>query len=179
LETPLEENFEFFRGTLSTMAGNQSPQPVLLNNCLTLGFCPHCGRSNPSMVMPNQANWITTIACDGAQRMWEIYMCTTCGKLVVAFAISGPGSQVSEIYPIRKYVAAEIPEKLKEFLSQAIRSVHTPAGAVMLCASAVEAMLKEKGYEEGTLNQRIDKAVEDHLLTKEMGTWATPRRFGC
>jgi hypothetical protein len=41
----------------------------------------------------------------------------------------------------------------------------------MLCASAVDAMLKEKGYEEGTLNQRIDKAVEDHLLTKEMGTW--------
>jgi hypothetical protein len=105
--------------------------------------------------------------------MWGIYMCTTCGKLVVAFGVSGPGSQVSEIYPIPKYVAAEIPEKPKEFLTQAILSVHTPAGAVMLCASAVDAMLTEKGYKkEGTLNQRINKAVEDHLLTNEMGTWA-------
>jgi hypothetical protein len=42
----------------------------------------------------------------------------------------------------------------------------------MLCASAVDAMLKEKGHQEGTLNQRINKAVEDHLLTQEMGDWA-------
>ena len=43
----------------------------------------------------------------------------------------------------------------------------------MLCASAVDAMLKEKGHQDGTLNQRINKAVEDHLLTQEMGDWAT------
>jgi hypothetical protein len=38
--------------------------------------------------------------------------------------------------------------------------------------SAVDAMLKEKGHQEGTLNQRINKSVEDHLLTQEMGDWA-------
>jgi Domain of unknown function (DUF4145) len=42
----------------------------------------------------------------------------------------------------------------------------------MLCASAVDAMLKAHGYEKGWLNERINKAVADSLLTKEMGEWA-------
>jgi hypothetical protein len=35
-------------------------------------------------------------------------------------------------------------------------------------------MLKEKGYDDRdvTVNHRINKAVEGHLLTKEMGEWA-------
>jgi len=42
----------------------------------------------------------------------------------------------------------------------------------MLSASAVDAMLKIKGYTEGSLYLRIEKAVEDHLITNEMATWA-------
>lgn len=42
----------------------------------------------------------------------------------------------------------------------------------MLSASAVDAMLKEKGYKEGSLYGRIDKAADDHLITKEMAEWA-------
>ena len=41
-----------------------------------------------------------------------------------------------------------------------------------MCASAVDAMLKEKGYKEGSLYSRIDEAVADHLLTEDMGKWA-------
>jgi len=41
-----------------------------------------------------------------------------------------------------------------------------------MCASAVDAMLKAKDYEKGTLNERIKKAIGDQLLTKEMGEWA-------
>lgn len=33
-------------------------------------------------------------------------------------------------------------------------------------------MLKQLGYEDGSLYQRIDKAVADHLLTEGMGRWA-------
>lgn len=33
-------------------------------------------------------------------------------------------------------------------------------------------MLKDKGYKEGVLKTRINKAAEDHLLTPEMATWA-------
>ncbi len=41
-----------------------------------------------------------------------------------------------------------------------------------MCASAVDAMLKAKDDEKGTLNERIKKAIGDQLLTKEMGEWA-------
>lgn len=55
---------------------------------------------------------------------------------------------------------------------QAQESLHAPAGAVMLCASAVDAMLKLKGYTQGSLYTRIDKAVTDHALTPDMAAWA-------
>lgn len=42
----------------------------------------------------------------------------------------------------------------------------------MLAASSVDAMLKEKGYQEGSLYARIKKAASDHLITPEMETWA-------
>jgi hypothetical protein len=38
----------------------------------------------------------------------------------------------------------------------------------MLSASAVDAMLKVKGYKSGSLYSRIDKAAEDHMITSEM-----------
>jgi hypothetical protein len=37
---------------------------------------------------------------------------------------------------------------------------------------AVDAMLKLKKYKEGKLYARIENAVTDNLLTKEMGQWA-------
>ena len=42
----------------------------------------------------------------------------------------------------------------------------------MLAASAVDAMLKAKGYTEGSLYSRIDKALADHLITPGMSMWA-------
>lgn len=65
-----------------------------------------------------------------------------------------------------------MPEKAKAFLHQAISSIHAPAGSVMLSASCVDAMLKEKGYIDGSLYKRIEKAVSDHLITSDMAKWA-------
>jgi hypothetical protein len=42
----------------------------------------------------------------------------------------------------------------------------------MLTASSVDAMLKSKGYKEGTLYSRIDQAAKDHVITEEMAAWA-------
>jgi hypothetical protein len=75
-------------------------------------------------------------------------------------------------YPSAIEVNTEIPNRPRAFLQQAQESLHAPAGAVMLSASAVDAMLKIKGYTEGSLYLRIEKAVEDHLITNEMATWA-------
>jgi len=42
----------------------------------------------------------------------------------------------------------------------------------MLCASSVDAMLKAKGFKEGSLFARIEKASVQGLITKEMALWA-------
>jgi hypothetical protein len=47
-----------------------------------------------------------------------------------------------------------------------------------MAGSAVDAMLKSLGYSEASLYSRIDKAVEDHKLTTEMGDWAHEVRLG-
>lgn len=43
---------------------------------------------------------------------------------------------------------------------------------------AVDAMLKQLGYTEGNVYDRINKAVEDHKLTEGMGAWAHEVRLG-
>jgi hypothetical protein len=42
----------------------------------------------------------------------------------------------------------------------------------MLAASAVDAMLKTKGYPKGSLYSRIKQAADDHLITADMALWA-------
>lgn len=42
----------------------------------------------------------------------------------------------------------------------------------MLSASSVDSMLKDKGYKNGNLYSRINKAAEDHLITEAMAVWA-------
>lgn len=64
------------------------------------------------------------------------------------------------------------PEKAARYMQQAIETLSAPDGAVMLAGSAVDAMLKEKGYAEGTVYDRIESAVQDNLLTEAMGKWA-------
>jgi Domain of unknown function (DUF4145) len=41
-----------------------------------------------------------------------------------------------------------------------------------MSASAIDSMLKVKGYKGGTLHERIDKAAADHIITSDMATWA-------
>jgi hypothetical protein len=79
---------------------------------------------------------------------------------------------INEMWPTPQTVAEEVPVRARTFLSQAIASLHAPAGAVMLTASAVDAMLRDKGLTDGTLNSRIDAAARSHLITDEMAAWA-------
>ncbi|HKU19311.1 MAG TPA: DUF4145 domain-containing protein, partial [Candidatus Saccharimonadales bacterium] len=37
---------------------------------------------------------------------------------------------------------------------------------------AIDAMLKDKGFKDGSLNSRIDAAAKSHLITQEMAAWA-------
>jgi hypothetical protein len=82
------------------------------------------------------------------------------------------GLNVTEIYPAPQQIDDDLPRKAKAFLEQAVLSINAPAGAVMLAASSVDAMLKSKGYVENSLYSRIEKAAKDHLITEGMATWA-------
>jgi len=105
------------------------------------------------------------------RRHWMIYQCGHCGGLVTAGATS-IGGQVSEMYPSPPQIDDALPPKAKSYLEQAVNSLHAPAGAVMLAASCVDAMLKAKTYKEGSLYERINQAARDHLITPEMANWA-------
>jgi len=69
-------------------------------------------------------------------------------------------------------VDESIPIRAKSYLTQAVSTLHAPAGSVMLAASAIDAMLKAKGYTTGSLYNRINQAVKDHLITEDMARWA-------
>lgn len=80
--------------------------------------------------------------------------------------------EVGELYPAPIMLDEALPQRARTFLEQAVNSLHAPAGSIMLSASAVDAMLKAKGYTAGSLYSRIDQAKRDNLITEEMGRWA-------
>lgn len=140
-----------------------------LSSQLHLSRCPHCSVANPNL---QQVHKLESTDLAGANhRRWSIYKCGNCGGMVTASA-SNFNQLVQEYFPSSTEVNGDIPGKAKTFLEQAVASVHAPAGAVMLAASSVDAMLKEKGYIDRSLYNRIEQAVHDNLLTSEMATWA-------
>jgi hypothetical protein len=142
---------------------------IILTEQLDLNRCPHCRTANPTLrkiYTTPTANYDQSFV-----RVWGVYICNSCGGLVTAWAFNS-GEEVQDIYPFENEVDFSIPERPRTFLRQAKDSLHAPSGAVMLAASAVDAMLKEKGYKEGKLYPRIKKAYADHLLTEAMADWA-------
>ena len=141
----------------------------LLSNSLDLDKCPHCSVSSPNL---DRAHHLETSDYSGEhRRLWYVYVCKRCGGVVIA-AGSVHNHPVLEVFPAGAEVDAALPVPARSYLKQAVDSVHAPAGAVMLCASAVDAMLKQHGYKNGSLYSRIDQAVAAHLITPDVGEWA-------
>lgn len=139
-------------------------------NQLPLERCPHCNVAKPAV---NRRTTLDTEAYHGGKkRQWQLYVCSTCGGAILTVVQAGGNADITEMWPKPQEVADVVPARARDFLSQAIASIHAPAGAVMLTASAVDAMLKDKGFKDGTLNSRIDTAAASHLITREMAAWA-------
>jgi len=142
---------------------NLSPQ-------LVVDRCPHCSIANPNL---HQNYRFSTQDHEAKnQRFWCVYVCKKCGGVVTACARGGYGNPTVQIIPVIVGINEDIPAKAKNYLEQAVASIHAPSGAVMLSASSVDAMLKAKGYKDGSLYERIEKAVKKHLLTPQMADWA-------
>ena len=142
---------------------------------LPLERCHHCNVATPTMSL--LSNKPTQSFDDRNIRMWCTYSCANCGGVVLAVSqhsLNQPFSafEIMEIWPKRTDVSETVPQRAREFLKQAISSIHAPSGAVMLTANAIDAMLKDRGYKVGSLSARINHAADNHLITKEMATWA-------
>ena len=140
-----------------------------LGTSLELDRCPHCQIALPNL--PAYGFYVTNNHAANCERSWGIYACQTCGGMVTAFALSR-GDEVIEYFPQTAGVDSSVPERPREFLRQAQESLHAPAGAILLAASSVDAMLKAKKYSAGNLYSRIDQAATDNLITVDMAKWA-------
>lgn len=142
---------------------------LTLTSTLQLTRCPHCSVSSP--LLQHMDTYTFTPQRGGQERVWKTYICTTCASLISAWAWYD-GHRVEGIYPSSKSVNEALPEKAAAYLKQAFESLHAPSGAVMLAASAVDAMLKERGFTSGNLYSRINEAIVQNVLTSDMGVWA-------
>ena len=138
-----------------------------LDNQLDLERCPHCGVNSPNVAIQNKLH----IVARKGTKHWGIYSCQRCAGVITAEATS-PNGVIKAIYPSVENIDASIPQRARSYLSQARESLHAPSGAIMLAASAVDAMLKEKKYAQGVLYARIEKAAKDGLITPDMAAWA-------
>lgn len=133
---------------------------------LRLERCPCCGVATPLI---SRQGAISTSTSRGKNRQWQIFGCRSCGGALLAEV---QGEKAVSLVPEPSEVDAVVPERPREYLSQALGSLGQPAGAIMLAASAVDAMLKVKGLTEGSLYARIDQAAKQHLITADMAKWA-------
>lgn len=139
-------------------------------NQLTLERCPHCNIAKPLLGRVWGGESVDHASSN--KRAWSNYRCASCGGITLAVSPIDHGHEIAKMWPAPQVVADEVPARARDFLSQAIASLHAPAGAVMLTASAVDSMLKDKGHKDGSLNTRIDAAAAVHLITPEMAAWA-------
>jgi Domain of unknown function (DUF4145) len=146
--------------------------------------CSHCGVSNPLITKTTQL-----MIHDHREHVNfnEWYFCGVCSKCNHQILFHGWAHRKNDIqigephevhifkyYPESISVDENIPIKARDYLSQALESLHAPDGAVMLSASAIDAMLKDQGYsnKKESLYNRIEMACSDGLLTESMRDWA-------
>ncbi|GGA82991.1 hypothetical protein GCM10011385_41480 [Nitratireductor aestuarii] len=142
--------------------------------------CPQCNIARPYMSL----TWSGPIKVNGNRGVrWGVYECSSCNRLTMVEGFEGQidalglvrgdfGNLVRAVYPGQREVDDSLPEEAQRYLKQALETLFAPDAAIVMAASAVDAMLKDKGYSKGSLYTRIDQAVSDHILTEGMGKWA-------
>lgn len=141
-----------------------------LDTNLLIERCPHCNVDKPNLI--SNGRFETNNFNSSDKRYWRNYVCQRCGGVTTAYTRNSSNLIIDKMYPSTQNIDDSIPDRAREYLNQAIDSKHAPAGSIMLSASSIDAMLKDKGYLTGKLYTRINQAVKDYLITKEMADWA-------
>ena len=124
--------------------------------------------------MEQKPGYETVDAHEKNKRVWFSYCCGVCGGVVIAEApmISHGTASITAVYPRSRSVDALIPERPRKRLLDAVNALHAPTASILSSGSAIDWMLKDKNYKEGSLFSRIEEAAADHLLTEGMKEWA-------
>jgi hypothetical protein len=160
-------------------------RPKLFNDIVYgIERCPQCGVATPLLKKLHRCTkhyaesdycgleyWYFTTSCSRCSHHVLFY--GSCSKQDVERENDEPVSlDIERSFPSLEKVAEELPSMAAKFFQQAIESKHAPDGALMLAASAIDSMLKDKGFKEGSLYSRINSAKVAGLLTAEMEAWA-------
>jgi hypothetical protein len=158
---------------------------LITNPHANLPRCPHCGTAHPTLARQHVFNIVPKRAggqfpADGRLLLqWHVYVCESCGGTVSAASAvpanlghTHMANAAQWVIPSVQPLSADIPARPANYLRQARETLHSPAASVVMSASAVDAMLKEREYTSGSLYSRIEKAERDGVLTKHMADWA-------
>jgi hypothetical protein len=132
-------------------------------------FCPHCKVMATFTDQGPRVGW--------AERVHTLCVCANCGGVV--YAMIAPKGV--EIWPtLRSEAPEELPEVVRENLSEAIRSVNAnnPRAAVVMARSALQAATREQGAQGRNLKEEIEDLVQKHVIPESLGTWAHEIRDG-
>lgn len=150
-------------------------EELLAGGTLALHRCPHCQIAKPLLIS------IKLLPRSGSDRVpgWHGYQCTNCSSMVLVQTQATNSTLVKSVFPDVRDAPLELPDSARRYLTQAYRTVQdAPDAAAIMASSAVDDMLKQKGYtDQRSLHDRIDAARNDHLLTDEMAKWAHRIRF--
>jgi hypothetical protein len=166
--------------------GDGEDQGFPLAPQLSLKRCPHCAVANPSV--PQVSNFPVTpgrfasMKGRGTGLHWYQFACQTCGGVISCACLKkadggfvvapGSGPKFVWIVPTPRTIASVLPARVAYYLGQAQETLTSPSASVVMSAAAVDAMMKDKGYKEGSLHSRIEKAAQDGLITKAMAAVA-------
>lgn len=120
--------------------------------------------------------------------VFDILMCNACKQLIMVQSHAdsyGRGYQTIQkvTFPlIHSELSIDIPEEVRDHLQDARDSLSIPNLSVIASSNAIDMMLQYKNYEDkGTRNtnlmKRIEKAAEQHVITRDMAEWAQQVRL--
>ena len=154
---------------------------------LDLDRCPWCKTAKPTLenipMVPGRADATrradaTTGTLHSADAGWGVFICTRCQKLVLAkYSIervaSYGGTSATELVKDEVFPAGDvslddsIPKRIVNLLRQAHDTIHSADACLMVCASALDAMLQEKAKElkKGPPKNQGDAATEQQPIT--------------
>jgi hypothetical protein len=153
---------------------------MLNGNELPLERCPHCSAAKPRIA---RIGYLDTTASERRNtRYWHWYGCASCGGVLLTVATPSSPTVITKMWSDGDLLSDSIPERARAFLKQAMECLHAPPLAQIGAASAVDAMLKARGYTDAALKvkghkdpklfTRIKAAEADYLITPEMAEWA-------